>query len=109
MAAEHVAQQCAQVLGELVHELVDIAAARREARDRAAFERDRMRDALGERGAVGRPRAPRREARREASAAGPSGLEQRAQREQMVAQRDERVVLLAAELEATQRPADDAL
>ena len=55
-----------------------------------------------------RQRAQRRDAPGEAPAARPLGLEQRAQREQVVGQAGERIVALAAELEALERPCQRA-
>ena len=72
----------------------------REAGDDRALQRHRAGDPLGERGALLRQRAQRREPLREAAALGALGLQQGAQREQVVGQRLERRAALARHLEA---------
>ena len=76
----------------------------RDARDHRALERHGVRDALGHRGALLLGRAQRGDAAREPAARRALGLEQRAQRQQVVGQRLEQARALAAELVAAQRP-----
>ena len=106
MAAERVAQQRPQVLGELVHERVAAVLAGRESGDHRSLERDRARGPLGERGALIALAADHREPLGEPPALRPLGLEQRPQRHQVIGQRLERREPLASHLEPGERPGE---
>ena len=107
MTADHVAQQRAQVVGDLFGEHPRAGAGRgrcprsRPARARSPAPRARSRLKPALRGRAERSQAPGKHAAR-----GPLGLEHRPQRKEVVAERLEEVRALAAHLEAPQRPGE---
>src|SRR5215212_3070683 len=99
MAAEHVAQERAQVTAKLAAEHVDILAVRRQAGNDRALERDRMGGALRKRMALLGNGAERGEPAGQAAARRALRLQQRTQRQQVVGQRLARRRALETELE----------
>ncbi len=104
MAADHVAQQRAQVVGDLFGEHPGAVLLAAGARDRGPLESDRLHGPLGEREPPLGGGAERGEAPGQHPARRPLGLEHRPQREEVVAQRLEQIRALAAHLETTQGP-----
>ena len=106
MAADHIAKQRLQVARDLIGESARGAAALGGARDHGLLERDRGGDPLGQLGAALARGAQRGDSPGEQSARRALGLQQGAQREQVVAQGFEQALPLTAQLEATQRPGE---
>ena len=104
MTADHVAQQGPQMVSELPHQRVGPGAHRCRPGDRGTLQRERLRDSSHKRPALGGYRTERRQPPAEQPAGGPLGLEQRPQRQQVVAQRLVLGRTFAAHPEACQRP-----
>ena len=104
MAADHVPQYRPQVAGELRHQRVAACVLHGGAGDRVALQGDRLQHPPRQAGALPGHGAQRRQPAREQPAGGALRLQQRPQREQVVAQRLQFRGAFAAHLEAGERP-----